>query len=101
MSMKVKIIRKSKEEIPFIPLTFDFIFKRIFTQNQNLLKKFLISVLNLDMDPNNTNIIIENSELTKTIRKEYHKTVDILVALNNKITIDVELNSSSYYAVRY
>ena len=76
-------------------------FKRIFTLNPHLLKDFLISVLKLDMDPNQTNIIIENSELTKTIRKEYHKTVDILVVLNKKITIDVELNSSNYYAIKY
>lgn len=89
------------EKIPFVPLTFDYMFKRIFTLNQHLLKDFLISVLKLDMDPDNTNIIIENSELTKTIRKEYHKTVDILVLLNNKISIDVELNSSSYYAIKY
>ena len=86
---------------PFVPLTFDFMFKRIFTLNPHLLKDFLISVLKLDMDPNQTNIIIENSELTKTIRKEYHKTVDILVVLNKKITIDVELNSSNYYAIKY
>ena len=89
------------EKIPYVPLTFDFMFKRIFTLNPHLLKDFLISVLKLDMVPNNTNIIMENSELTKTVRKEYHKTVDILVVLNNKVSIDVELNSSNYYAIKY
>ena len=92
---------ENEKNIPLVPLTFDYMFKRIFTLNPHLLKDFLISVLKLDMDPNNTNIIIENSELTKTVRREYHKTVDILVILNNKITIDVELNSSSYYAIKY
>ena len=38
---------KIKENIELIPLTRDFMFKHIFTNNPNILKKFLISVLNL------------------------------------------------------
>lgn len=76
-------------------------FKRVFTLNTHLLKDFLITVLKLEMDPHNTNIIIQNSELTKTIKREYHKTVDILILLNDRLTIDVELNSSNYYAIKY
>ena len=86
---------------PFIPLTFDFMFKRIFTLNPELFKDFLISVLQLDLEPKVSNATILNSELTKTIRKEYHKTVDILVTLNGTKTIDVELNSSKYEEIKY
>ena len=74
-------------------------FKTVFSLNQDLLKKFLISVLRLDINPKNANLILENNELNKSIEKEYHKTVDILVSLNSDkddifISIDIELNSS-------
>ena len=33
-----------EEDIPFIRLTFDYMFKRVFTLNPELLKDFLVSV---------------------------------------------------------
>ena len=60
-------------------------FKRIFTKNPNILKEFLITVLNLELDPKNTSITIISNELIKSKRQEYHKTVDILVKINNNL----------------
>lgn len=76
-------------------------FKRVFTKNPELLKKFLICVLKLDMNPQTSHILIENTELPKSIRREYRKTVDILVVLNGTKTIDVELNSSTFNEIKY
>jgi predicted transposase/invertase (TIGR01784 family) len=84
-----------------IPLTYDFMFKRVFTQNPNLLKELLISILQLELNPDTSEIIIENTELPKSTKKEYRKTVDILVTINNTKIIDVELNSSSFNEIKY
>ena len=57
-------------EEKFIPLTRDFMFKRIFTNNPEILKKFLISVLKLDINPDLATITILNNELTCTKEKD-------------------------------
>ena len=75
-------------------------FKRIFTKNPNILKEFLITVLNLELDPKNTSITIISNELIKSKRQEYHKTVDILVKINNNLKIDVELNSEKFKTIK-
>lgn len=94
------------KEIQIIPLKYDFMFKRVFSLNLELLKEFLICVLDLDIEAKDANIILENVELTKSVKREYQKTVDILVRLNNPIipsdiSIDVEVNSSRYEDIKY
>lgn len=94
------------KEIQIIPLKYDFMFKRVFSLNLELLKEFLICVLDLDVEAKDANIILENVELTKSVKREYQKTVDILVRLNNPmipsdISIDVEVNSSRYEDIKY
>ena len=91
---------KIKQEEKFIPLTRDFMFKRIFTNNPEILKKFLISVLKLDINPNLATITILNNELTKAREKEYHKTVDIYARINNNLRIDIEVNSEKFNTVK-
>ena len=91
---------KIKQEEKFIPLTRDFMFKRIFTNNPEILKKFLISVLKLDINPNLATITILNNELTKAREKEYHKTVDIYARINNNLRIDIEINSEKFNTVK-
>ena len=105
--MQNKLKKKIRiSDFTLVPLTWDFMFKRVFSLNLNLLKEFLICVLKLDVDPEDADIILENVELTKTIKKEYRKTVDILVTLNNNvskkgISIDVEVNSSRFEDIRF
>lgn len=55
-----------KQDIKLIPLTSDFMFKRIFTKNPDILKQFLISVLELNINPEKATIEIISNELTKS-----------------------------------
>lgn len=75
-------------------------FKRIFSNNPEILKKFLISVLKLNINPDLATITILNNELTCAREKEYHKTVDIYVRINNNLRIDIEVNSEKFDAVK-
>ena len=54
-----------EQETRLIPLTSDFMFKRIYTENPDILKQFLISVLELNINPEKTTIEIISNELTK------------------------------------
>ena len=89
-----------KEETRLIPLTSDFMFKRIFTKNPDILKQFLISVLELNINPEKATIEIISNELTKSNRKEYHKTVDMLVQINNNLNIDIEINTERFNSIK-
>ena len=89
-----------KQDIKLIPLTSDFMFKRIFTKNPNILKQFLISVLELNINPEKANIEIIGNELVKSKKKEYHKTVDMLVQINNNLNIDIEINTKRFNSIK-
>ena len=91
---------KIKENIELIPLTRDFMFKHIFTNNPNILKKFLISVLKLNINPELASIVVESNELVKSRNKEYHKTVDIYACINNNLRIDIEVNTEKFSAIK-
>ena len=92
--------KKIKENIELIPLTRDFMFKHIFTNNPNILKKFLISVLKLNINPELASIVVESNELVKSRNKEYHKTVDIYACINNNLRIDIEVNTEKFSAIK-
>ena len=86
-----------------IPMTSDSMFKAMFTYDLDILKEFLILETGLNLNPKETSITLLNSELTKSKIKEYKKTIDIYVNLNDQICINCELNNSSfndYLAVR-
>ena len=87
---------KLDKELKLIPLTFDKMFKSVFTYDLEIFKEFLILETNLDLDIESTSISLLNSELPKGIIKEYQKTIDIYVSLNDNTRIDVELNNASY-----
>ena len=89
-----------KEETRLIPLTSDYMFKRIFTKNPDILKQFLISVLELNINPEKATIEIISNELTKSSKKEYHKTVDMLVQINNNLNIDIEINTERFNSIK-
>ena len=55
-----------EQETRLIPLTSDFMFKWIFTENPDILKQFLISVLELNINPEKATIEIISNELTKS-----------------------------------
>lgn len=90
------------ENIEYFPLIKDYIIKSIFYKNHNLLKKFIISQIKdiAYLDYNTTKMTINNVELGKSNYKEYNKTLDTYVVLNDNIHIDLEYNTSPYSVVR-
>ena len=93
-------LKELDKKLCLVPLTYDFSFKRIFANDNStdhtILKMFLISVLKLELDPYTCQIDILQSELPKENSKEYKKTVDINVLLNNNIHLDIEMNNKKY-----
>ena len=83
-----------------IPLTFDPIFKGVFGNNIDLLKRFLNEVLELDLDVREINVRLLNTELPKQNIREYQKRIDIYLCINNNIYIDIEINRSNFKRVK-
>jgi len=99
-SFTIKDLEEIDKNTKMIPLTFDIVFKNIFEDNKEALKRFLISVLHLDIEPYECNVTMHTKELPLTHYKEYKKTVDINVEINDKIFINIELNKTSFNKVR-
>ena len=90
------------QELKLVPLTYDFTFKKVFKNNPTYMKEFIYTMLpflNLEnykvrfLDSELTRFL--DSELTKE-KKERKKTVDILISLDDKIYIDIEMNRSKF-----
>lgn len=84
----------------FIPITFDYMFKGLFTKNLDLLKKFILSQLEINIKEEECNIKILNNELTKENKKEYKKTVDLYIKINNCIFVNIEVNREYFNNVK-
>lgn len=87
------------EEINFIPITYDRIFKSIFTTDKKLLKEFLFSQFDFDMDIDKCKIKILNSELPVNTYYEYQKTADIIVRIEDNTFINLEVNREHFKEV--
>lgn len=74
-----------------IPLTLDFMFKSVFEKHSNILKDFLISTLELNINADDTKLEILNNELVKENYNEYQKKVDIMVTLDKKNILILKL----------
>ena len=90
-----ELVKLDKEQ-EMAPLTLDLMFKNVFTNDLDILKEFLILETGLDLDVNETKLRVLNNELSKENMKEYKKTIDIYVVLNDKVNINVELNDSNF-----
>ena len=93
-------LEKLDKELEMIPLTFDPIFKGVFGNNIDLLKRFLNEVLELDLDVREMNVRLLNTELPKQNIREYQKRIDIYLCINNNIYIDIEINRSNFNRVK-
>ena len=100
MKTKELFTREELEELDktftIVPLTSDNMFKAMFTYDLEILKEFLILETGLSLNPHDTSIRILTNELPKNKIKEYKKTIDIYVNLNDRININCELNNSSF-----
>lgn len=86
--------------IKLIPLTFDLMFKNVFENNITALKRFLISVLHLEIEPEDCNLTFDVKELPLTNYYEYKKTLDIHVTINDSIYINLELNRTNFNHIK-
>ena len=89
---------KLDAEMNFIPLTFDGIFKGIFKKDLDLLKKFILSQLEFDIDLDKCKIELLDSELPKDKSFEYQKTVDIYVKIGN-LYVNIEINREYFRTI--
>ena len=88
-------------KVKLLPITFDPIFKGIFGSNIELLKDFILSVLEIDIDRNKCKIRLINNELPPENYKEYKKNVYLNITLNDDIFIEIEINRSDFNKVKH
>ena len=88
------------KKVKLLPITFDPIFKGIFGSNIELLKDFILSVLEFDIDRDKCKIRLLNNKLPIENYKEYKKTVDLNIVLNDDIFIEIEINRSDFNKVK-
>lgn len=59
-----------------------------------MVKLFMLSQLEFDINPNNYKIELFDSEIPKINKNEYQKTVDIYIKLDN-IYVNIEINRNT------
>jgi len=104
IELKEYLTRSDMEELDntlqFIPITFDYLFKSLFSSNLDILRKFILSQIDNELVPEECKITLLNSELPKENDKEYKKTVDLYVLVNNSIYVNIEVNKEKFEDVR-
>ena len=88
-------------KIEMIPLTFDIVWKGVFSRNLEVLKEFLVDVLHLKYELEELDIRILNNELPKENYKEYQKRIDVNIVLNDDIYVEIEINRENFNLVKY
>ena len=80
-----------------LPLTSDYVFKRIFGQEENkqALKDFLESILNEEI----LKIEIKNPEIPKNFYDSKYGVLDLKVTLNDKSIVDVEMQMKNEHNI--
>ena len=81
-------VLKLDETLNLVPITFDYLFKSLFSDNLDLLKKFILSQLDNELVPEECKITLLNNDLPKENKNEYKKTVDLYVLINNSIYVN-------------
>ena len=88
---------------PMIPLSYDYLSKSIFQRDEIFLRLFLNSQLKSSLDINfldkNTKIRLTSNELSKENKKEHQNKVDILLYVNEKILINIEINTETFKSI--
>ena len=93
-------LKKIDKEHPMIPLTFDKLLKSFFEENPEIYKMFIISVVHLEIEKEDMNMEIKNTELPVSHYKEYKKIIDFNVDINKNILLNIELNKSYFKNVK-
>ena len=93
--MKIEHLENLDQTLSLIPLNYDRAFKSVFKINLDILKDFLKVTIPININDNDS-INLLDSEIPVTSKNEYKRTVDIIVVINNKIFIDIEMNKSKF-----
>ncbi len=85
------------QEVELLPLTNDYVFKRVFTKDgqEDMLKDFLTGILNVQIDK----IEIKNAELTKEHKDAKREVLDIRATINKNSLIDIEMQVKDYHNI--
>ena len=101
MKINEENLRKLDNVKEMIPLTFDPVFKGVFSRNLEILKEFLRDVLHLEYELEELDIRILNNELIKESIREYQKRIDVNIVLNDNIYVEIEINREDFNRVKY
>ena len=101
MKINKETLKELDKERRMLPLTFDPVFKGVFSRNLEILKAFLVDVLHLEYELEELDIRILNNELPNENIKEYSKRVDVNIVLRNDIYVEIEINREDFNLVKY
>lgn len=76
--MEGDIINKL-EEGKVIPMTYDYVFKSVLSENKEYLARILSNILNIDKEYILDNLVYKNTEHTKLSKKDKRKISDLIV----------------------
>lgn len=88
-------LKQLNGKMEMIPLSYDLVFKGVFKSNLELLVELLNACLKFEILKDDK-IRILDSELPIATKNERKKMVDIIISINDKIFIDVEMNRSKF-----
>ena len=86
------------EKVTRLPLTSDYVFKRIFAREENnsMLKDFLEAILNIHINK----VEVKNPELTPNMVDEKLGILDLKLDIDNKRVVDVEMQVSNEHNIK-
>ena len=79
------------KKIQTLPITHDYVFKRVFSYegNESVLKDFLEAILKIKIKK----VEVKNPELIKNSKKDKKGVLDIKVEMDNNVILDIEMQS--------
>ena len=96
--LKENNIGTKDTKITRLPLTSDYVFKRIFAREENnsMLKDFLEAILNIHINK----VEVKNPELTPNMADEKLGILDLKLDIDNERVVDVEMQVSNEYNIK-
>ena len=91
-------IRTEEQKVKRLPLTSDYVFKRIFAREENnsMLTDFLESILNIHINK----VEVKNPELTPNMADEKLGILDLKLDIDNERIVDVEMQVSNEHNIK-
>ena len=97
---KGMIIGLDDKPIEFPNLVNDRNFKIFFKSNERMMKRFLKTVLHLDMNITNMNIKFVDKEVLENNLIAHGSTFDFFININNVVYLDLEMNAQEFELVK-